>query len=132
MIPEFVPPPAFPAPRYAFHASRTGSGAVVVVARGEVDASNCGELLDLVDCVLRSSRNLVLDCSAVGFFAVEGFTMLQRVNVMCARSGAGWVLLPSASVHRVLAVCGPGSALVPVCFGGTGVGSRRLRLVRGG
>lgn len=111
-----------PAPRrHAFHVVRTEPGTVVVTARGEIDASNTDEFAEIIQCALPVARRLVLDCSRVTFFAVEGFSTLQRVKVMCARVDVGWVLIPSAPVSRVLALCS-GSPAAP---------GRRLRLVRG-
>lgn len=128
--------------RHAFHTSfqpgRAGPGTLTITVRGEVDASNTDELAEMVETVLRPGSRLVLDCSAVTFLAVEGFSVLQRVNVLCARAGVAWVLIPSAPVSRVFALFAerPGRAApggpVPVCPARATAGSPRLRLVRGG
>lgn len=113
-------PPAAPR-RHVFDVGRTASGTVVVTAEGELDASNTDELVGVVERALPNARRLVLDCSAVTFFAIDGFSAVQRVKVMCARVDIGWVLIPSSAVSRVLGLCG-----------GTAERGPHLRLVRGG
>lgn len=112
----------------------TRPGSVSLTVAGEVDAANADHFLDRVRAALPELRRLVLDCSAVTFFAVEGFSSLQRVNVMCAQAGATWVLVPSEAVSRVIRLCNPGGSLVPVDDDDVTVTrlrtARPLRLVR--
>lgn len=101
-------------------------GIAVLTVAGEIDAANASDLVERVRDRLGGVRRLVLDCSDVTFFAVEGFSTLQRINVLCAQAGVGWILVPSESVSRVIRVCNPGGSLVPLTAGGR----RPLRLVR--
>lgn len=101
--------------RAATFSSRfTDPGVVVVTVTGEIDASNTHQLASWVSIHLHGVHRVVLDCSGVTFFAVDGFSTLQRINVMCARVEAVWILVPSVSVSRVMQLCNPGGSLVPV------------------
>lgn len=144
VVPVSDPDPPAAGRRHAVsvsaQAGRTGPGTVTVVVRGEIDAANTDELLTIASRAVRPGGRLVLDCSAVTFFAVEGFSAVQRVNVMCARAGTAWVLIPSAAVSRVFALFdgggagldpSPGGTVVPMCSARAAGLSRRLRLVRG-
>lgn len=100
-------------PGATFGSRRAEAGTVVLTVGGEIDAANAGQLTDWVSGHLPDDGRLVLDCSDVTFFAVEGFSALQRVNVVCAHAGVSWILLPSVSVSRVMQLCNPGGSLVP-------------------
>lgn len=106
-------------------------GMVIITVGGEIDACNADLLVGWVSGKLGQSRRLVVDCSSVTFFAVEGFAMLQRINVMCAQAGVSWVLVPSTAVSRVMRLCNPGGSLVPAESAAAATGRpRQLRLVR--
>lgn len=112
------------------------SDTATITADGEIDASNAAALVELIARQLHHLRRLIVDCSAVTFFAVEGYSVLQRINVMCAQSGTTWVLVPSMAVSRVLRVCNPGGGLVPAGSPSTSVRALRvpharpMRLIR--
>lgn len=101
--------------RAATFSSRfTDLGVVIITVAGEIDASNTHQLVGWVSGHLDGVRRVVLDCGGVTFFAVDGFSALQRINVMCARVEVVWTLVPSAPVSRVMQLCNPGGCLVPV------------------
>lgn len=96
-----------PGPRTAarFTCRPAGPRGVAITIEGEIDAANADNLSEFVAARVGEGERLILDCSAVTFFAVEGFSALQRITVMCAQAGATWVLVPSTSVSRVLTLC---------------------------
>ena len=83
----------------------------VVTARGELDASNAGDLVDHALSHTEQTERLVLDLSEVEFFGTAGFSALHTLNVQCAGAGVEWVLVPSRAVTRLLRICDPDSAL---------------------
>jgi anti-anti-sigma factor len=54
---------------------------------------------------------LVLDLTGVEFFGTAAFSALHTLNVRCARGGTDWILVPSAAVRRLLAICDPDATL---------------------
>lgn len=76
---------------------------VVVVVRGEIDASNGPALASYVERHAGVAGALVLDLSGIEFFGTAGLAALRRID-RC-RDRVGWMLVPSASVRRVLRIC---------------------------
>lgn len=103
-----------------------GPDTTTVSVTGEIDASNAARLVELIGGQLPDLARLIVDCSGVTFFAVEGYSVLQRINVMCAQAGTTWVLVPSIAVSRVLRVCNPGGGLVPAGSPRTSVTALRV------
>jgi len=91
------------------------SSVAVVSAHGEIDASNAGNLTDLAIAHVTRCRGLVLDLSGLDFFGTEGFSVLHRVSVSCARVGIGWAMVPGAAVTQVLRICDPQGSLPSAC-----------------
>jgi len=90
----------------------TGRGSILVVAaEGEIDAANALLLSKHVEGELESASRLVVDLRALDFFAVQGFSILHRINVMSSRHAVNWVVLAGTEVNRVLGVCDPDGGL---------------------
>jgi anti-anti-sigma factor len=87
----------------------------VISARGEIDASNAGNLTDLAVAHVTRCRAIILDLSDLDFFGTEGFLALHRVSVSCARVGTSWAMVPGAAVTRVLRICDPQCSLPTAC-----------------
>ncbi|MDG4786055.1 STAS domain-containing protein [Micromonospora sp. WMMD1102] len=80
----------------------------VVTARGEVDMSSAGSLVEMIGRVADSRPDrVVLELSGVTFFSAHGITALLRVRDI-VREGHGELFLRgiSPSVTRVLALTG--------------------------
>jgi anti-anti-sigma factor len=84
---------------------RLKSSVAVIVAYGEIDASNAGALTEYALGHMTGCRALILDLRGLDFFGAEGFCALHRVSVCCERAGVGWAVLPSAATSRVLRIC---------------------------
>jgi anti-anti-sigma factor len=81
----------------------------VVAAHGELDAANAQTFVD--DALRHPCSALVLDLTDVEFFGTAAFSALHTLNVRCARGGVDWILVPSAAVSRLLAICDPDATL---------------------
>jgi anti-anti-sigma factor len=92
------------------HADWGPSGPVITV-RGELDASNAGQLADYVQRCATHSRTLILDLTGVEFFGTAGFSALHTINVRCAGADVRWAVVPSQAVSRLLRICDPDNAL---------------------
>jgi anti-anti-sigma factor len=82
------------------------STAVVTVC-GELDAGNARQFTEYALGHISCSKELILDLTAVKFFAVSCFPVLHNLNMRCAREGVDWALIPSTAVSRALRVCDP-------------------------
>src|ERR1700676_3840541 len=51
-----------------------------VTARGEIDASNAGDLVDVALGLIGYCHSLILDLSDLGFFGTEGYSALQTID----------------------------------------------------
>jgi len=100
-----------PRERVRFDTSSSRSPVLVVSAEGEVDAANALSLGKHVEAELESTSRLVVDLRRLDFFAVQGFSILHRINVMCSRHAVNWVVLAGTEVNRVLRVCDPDGGL---------------------
>jgi anti-anti-sigma factor len=94
-----------------FATSSGRSPVLVVTAEGEVDAANALSLGKYVEAELETASRLVVDLRGLDFFAVQGFSILHRINVMCSRHAVNWVVLAGTEVGRVLRVCDPDGGL---------------------
>ena len=83
----------------------------VIIATGELDASNSQEFVDYALRDVERTKRLALDLTGVEFFGTAGFSALHTLNVQCAGAGVEWVMVPSTAVSRVLKICDPDSAL---------------------
>lgn len=81
----------------------------VVAAHGELDAANAQAFVD--HALDHPCAALVVDLTEVRFFGTAAFSALHTLNVRCARSRIEWVLVPSAAVSRLLAICDPDATL---------------------
>jgi anti-anti-sigma factor len=109
-------PAALPAASLASRNARFGifwptPECAVVSADGAIDAANAGEFADYALRVALQSQHLVLDLSGVEFCGIQSFSMLQMLNLRCAKAGVRWALVPSAAVKRVLRICDPEGGL---------------------
>lgn len=103
------------APEIAIFATRWLQPSTAVIAvHGEIDAANAGEFIDYVRLHIPHTDQLVLDLSAVEFFATAGFSAVHTVSVTAAAQDVDWMLVPSRAVNRLLRICDPDSAL-PIC-----------------
>ncbi|MGA8329850.1 MAG: STAS domain-containing protein [Mycobacterium sp.] len=83
----------------------------MIIAHGELDASNANELADYVErCVARSTA-VVVDLSGLEFFGTAGFSALHLINVRCAGANQRWAVVPSTAVSRLLRICDPDNTL---------------------
>ncbi|MBJ7338733.1 STAS domain-containing protein [Mycolicibacterium sp.] len=87
-------------------AERTHDDVLVVSIHGEVDAGNCARLADYLERHAAISGSLIVDTSAVVFFAASALAVLHRVDRSCTRGGTAWRLVAGPAVRRVMRVCG--------------------------
>ncbi len=83
----------------------------VIIAHGDLDASNAQEFVDYALRDAERTQRLALDLCGVEFFGTAAFSALHTVNVRCADAGVEWALVPSSAVTRLLRICDPDSAL---------------------
>lgn len=91
----------------AFSTRKARPSTAVVTVCGELDAGNARQFTEYALGHISCSKDLILDLTAVEFFAVSCFPVLHNVNMRCTREGVGWALVPSTAVSRVLRVCDP-------------------------
>lgn len=108
-------------------------GHLTVSVSGEVDAANAKEFATAVSAAIAGARRMVLDLSALHFFAFDGMAALHALNAQLARAEVPWSVLPSAAVARVLGLCDP-EQLIPLAQSARPTRARpaRLRLVAQG
>lgn len=97
--------------RATFSACELPPSTVLVTIHGEIDATNSMALARYIEKRLGGSRKLIVDLQTVEFFAASGFAALSNINVVCARTGVRWQLLPGNHVRRLLKVCDPNREL---------------------
>jgi anti-anti-sigma factor len=85
--------------------AQTLNGTTVVVASGELDASNIHYLTDYMRSRLKAARSLVLDLSQLTFLGAQGIRNLFELEDLCQRRGIEWALVPSRPVSRLLRIC---------------------------
>ena len=104
------PPPAWEnhSARFTAHSDSAG---VVIIAHGELDASNASHLADYVERCVSESTAVVVDLSGLKFFGTAGFSALHLINVRCAGANQRWALVPSNAVSRLLRICDPDNTL---------------------
>lgn len=81
----------------------------VVGVRGDIDASNSDTFLDGALTKLVLCRQLSMDLTEVEFFSSAGYSALRVLAQRCATADVDMTLTPSASVRRVLQICGGAS-----------------------
>jgi anti-anti-sigma factor len=91
--------------RLACH--RSTPPAVVISARGEIDAANADRLTEFTVANVMSCHKLILDLRGVDFIGAEGFSALLRISVSCAGAGTEWALVTSVAAARLLKICDP-------------------------
>ena len=91
----------------SFGVSRPSPIRAAVVVMGDIDALNARDLGRYVERCTGTSRQLLLDLSAVDFFGSHGFTALYYISVHCARSDVDWSIVASPAVRRLLSICDP-------------------------
>ncbi|MCV7328920.1 STAS domain-containing protein [Mycobacterium cookii] len=104
------PPPAWENHSARFTAESNSSG-VVIIAHGELDASNASQLADYVEHCIAASTAAVVDLSGLEFFGTAGFSALHLINVRCAGAKQRWAVVPSKAVSRLLRICDPDNTL---------------------
>jgi anti-anti-sigma factor len=97
---------------WKYHATRLNtrwltSSVVIVSAYGDIDGTNADTLTEYAVANAVRCRGLILDLSGLEFFGTDGFSVLHRVSVSCARGGIGWALVSGATVSRLLRICDP-------------------------
>jgi anti-anti-sigma factor len=106
---------ALPPPAWENHSARFSAtwddDRVVVVADGELDASNATQFADYFDLCITDSTPLIVDLSGLEFFGTAGFSALHLINVRCAGEKLRWAVVPSKAVSRLLRICDPDHAL---------------------
>ena len=76
-------------------------GAVVVVARGELDLVGAPRLRDAVPA--KGTAPVIIDLGAVGFMDSSGLRALLEARRLCTDAGRGFsIARPSDAVQRVL------------------------------
>jgi anti-anti-sigma factor len=83
----------------------------MVIATGEIDATNGRDLGRYVERHTATSTQLIVDFTAVNFFGSQGFTALHYVSVSCTRIDVDWVIVPGREVRRMLRICDPDGEL---------------------
>ena len=81
------------------------STVVRISASGDIDAANTAEVLDYVLHRGANCRSLILDFKDVTFFAAAGFSILQTIDAFSSSASVSWMVVPGASVSRVLSIC---------------------------
>jgi anti-anti-sigma factor len=81
--------------------------AVVINARGDIDAANAGDLTHFTLTNMMPGRRLIVDLRGLDFIGAEGFSALLRISVSCAGAGIEWAVVTSAAVSRLLQICDP-------------------------
>jgi anti-anti-sigma factor len=81
--------------------------AVVISARGEIDAANADNLTEFTLANVMPSYRLILDLRGLDFIGAEGFSALLRISVSCAGAGTEWAMVASVAVSRLLNICDP-------------------------
>jgi anti-anti-sigma factor len=97
--------------RAEFLAYDVDAARVMIVVKGEVDATNRHALGRFVERYTGVSKQLVLDLTSVDFFGSQGFTALYFVSVHCARRDVDWMVVGSPTVMRILRICDPDGEL---------------------
>jgi anti-anti-sigma factor len=82
----------------------TENSATIVVATGEIDASNIDRLTEYLRDAVRPSRPLVLDLSKLGFFGAQGVPALYMLAEECAKADVDWAVVVSHPVLRLLRI----------------------------
>lgn len=77
----------------------------VVSMAGDIDATNTPTLLDYTLGKVLLCRRMILDLSGVGFFASDGYWMLQTLRSRCALADVELSVVPGSYVARVLRIC---------------------------
>jgi anti-anti-sigma factor len=78
--------------------------AVVVMFRGEIDASNADCVTEHIQSFLSPERLLVVDFSQVLYCAAAGLQALVDLDALCHRTRVPWTLVPSRAVQRLLSL----------------------------
>lgn len=87
------------------------SGAVVVAAHGELDATNADCYVNYALHHLNEHRPLVLDLSSLAFCGTEGFLAVLKIRCYCKHHGVDWSLISGEAVDRLLEIGDPDCGL---------------------
>ena len=77
----------------------------VITVSGDIDASNTRVLLDYTLGKLLLCRRMILDLTAVGFLATDGYWSLKTLESRCVLADTEFTLLPGTRAGRTLQVC---------------------------
>ncbi len=83
---------------------------VAVVAAGEIDSSNAGDLIGYLRRATESSRGLVLDLHRVKFIGTEALSVIEAMR-LAGFSSSQTAVVTSPAVVRLLRLCPPGGSL---------------------
>jgi anti-anti-sigma regulatory factor len=90
---------------------RLGSSVAVIIAHGDIDASNASTLAEYALGYMPHCRGLIFDLSDLNFFGTDGFSALRKISSDCAHAPMDWAVVPGAAVSRVLRICDPQGSL---------------------
>jgi anti-anti-sigma factor len=76
--------------------------ATVLTISGDIDARNAARISSYATALVPLGNALLLDLSGVGFFAVQGISVLIAVEDACRSAELPWALITSHAVDRVL------------------------------
>jgi anti-anti-sigma factor len=93
---------------------RLESSVAVIIAHGDIDASNAGTLAEYVLGYMPHCRGLIVDLHDLNFCGIDGFSALRRISSDCARVPMDWAVVPGTAVARVLRICDPQRSLPAV------------------
>lgn len=91
--------------KLAFSTEWLNAAVVRINVQGEIDALTESELRDYVFNRAANCKTLILNLHEVSFFATAGFSALLTIHDRCTHAGVHWMVIPSATVSRVLDIC---------------------------
>jgi anti-anti-sigma factor len=91
--------------KLAFSTEWLNTAVVRISVTGEIDATNEAELRDYVFRRAANCKTLILNLHEVSFFSTAGFSALLAIHDRCSRATVSWMVIPSATVSRVLDIC---------------------------
>jgi anti-anti-sigma factor len=94
--------------------ARASDRVTVLAVSGEIDACNADPVGEYIQGFIAPGRDLILDLANLEFLGVAGLNRLFAVSVECATARAGWALVTSHPVRRLLRVADPERTLPAV------------------
>ena len=88
-----------------FLSSHAQSGATVITATGEIDASNIASFTNYTRHYLSGDRAIVIDLTGLDFLGAQGIPALLDIDARCGDGGVEWAVVPGRPVSRLLRIC---------------------------